>query len=118
MRIGFMLTSDDEALMSKVEALALPSFGLEGNVALIQWNVLPYPAWLTVGVVDENAVCWLTGMPPGPVVHSDHSRILLCSSITEIRVLEVLRAAADVSRAEPDANGDIRLTCGRDDARR
>ncbi|WP_437720123.1 hypothetical protein [Sorangium sp. So ce861] len=115
-RVGFMSTSDGEALISEVAALASPSFGPEGDVALVQWNVLPYPAWLTVGVVDDSAACWLAGTPPGPVAHPDHSTILLCSGITETQVLEALRAAADVSRAEPDASGDVRLTCGRDGA--
>lgn len=115
-RVGFMSTAEADRLMAEVEALASPSLAQEPNVALLQWNSLPAPAWLSVGLVDERSACWLAGTPPGPLVDGDGSRVLVCAGITEARVLAALREAGEISRVARVEEGTARLICSRGDA--
>lgn len=116
-RVGFMSTSEAEALLSDIEVLGMPLAAMQENAVLLQWGILPYPAWLSVGVVDDRAACWLAGTPPGPLVLSEHTRTLLCPDLTEAGVLDAMSAIANVSRAGPDSNGAHALvTCTRGEA--
>src|SRR5690242_14912761 len=53
-RIGFMSTAEAIALMQQIEDLAATPIVPGKAVAIVQWEDLPYPAWLTVGVVDND----------------------------------------------------------------
>jgi hypothetical protein len=115
-RIGFMSTVEAIALMQQIEDFAAPPVAPGEAVTIVQWGDLPYPAWLTVGVVDDETACWLAGTPPGPVVRSEGTRALLCFGVAEGNLLELLRSVAEVPHAEAGANGDVCLTCVRNDA--
>lgn len=115
-RIGFMSTFEALTLISEVEALAAPAFRFDGNAAIIEWEARPYPAWLSVGMIEDYPACWLASAPPGARVQLDRGMVVSCSGATEHDVMEWLSAAVPLSRAEPDADGDLWLTYTRDDA--
>lgn len=111
LRVGFMSTSEAAALISSIVAL-----GSRDGLALVQWGVLPHPEWISVGMVDDQAACWLAGTPPGALARVEQNRMLLCFGITEARILESLGAIARIARSERVADGDLQLAFARDDA--
>lgn len=104
-RVGYMATSEAESLLDRLVAAGLPQALLDVGAVVVQSSDMP-PGWLEMGMVDDQAACWLAGESPGRLAPFTHSVLLQLSHASPAAVCSGLRQAgfelASDGRADPD----------------
>ena len=100
-RVGFMSISEACNLTN-----SLKEFGIDCNdkmqseMAVVLYD--SYPKWLSVGLIDGSASCWLAGREPGHLVNCTNGFLLGCPRELYGRLETLLKSfKIVVKRSEP-----------------